>query len=151
MFEELCGGSCSFSIESASELERELLQQSKILTEKMGDIEQGIASVQRSIHSLHRTLPTYVRYEIKFDRLEQIINKIWSTYNTFEFYQENMARMERHTLEDFAVSVTSHRSGSIRNQLSSLHGLLVPQALSVSSGILETIAAEVKVSHRKYN
>ena len=115
----------------------------------MDDIEQGIASVQSSIHSLHRTLPTFVRYEIKFDRLEQIINKIWSTYNTFEFYQENMSRMERHTLEDFAVSVTSHRSGSIRNQLSSLHGLLVPQALSVSSGILETIAAEVKVSQRK--
>jgi len=144
VFEELCGDSCSFSIESSSELERELLQQSKILTQKMDDIEQGIASVQSSIHSLHRTLPTYVRYEIKFDRLEQIINKIWSTYNTFEFYQENMSRMERHTLEDFAVSVTSHRSGSIRNQLSSLHGLLVPQALSVSSGILETIAVEVK-------
>ena len=149
VFEELCGDSCSFSIESSSELERVVLQQSKMLTQKMDDIEDSIASVQSSIHSLHRTLPTHVRYEIKFDRLEQIINKIWSTYSSFKYYQENMQRMERHTLEDFAVSVTSHHSGSIRNQLSNLHGLSVPRALSVSSGIFETIASEVKVSHQK--
>ena len=30
-----------------------------------------------------------MRYEIKLDRLEQIISNIWGTYKTLEFYQVN--------------------------------------------------------------
>ena len=31
-----------------------------------------------------------MRYEIKLDRLEQIISNIWGTYKTLEFYQVNI-------------------------------------------------------------
>ena len=164
VWEELCTGDCSLSINPSSQLDRQLLQQSRLITQKMDLLEESLASVQSSVSSLHRTLPTYVRYEIKLDRLEQIISNIWGTYNLLEFYQvnndailnsvdkasiqENRQTVERHTLEDFALSVTSHRAGSIMTQLRSLHSLVVPEAgLTSSTGILASLASRVKVSH----
>ena len=59
--------------------------------------------------------------------------------------------MERHTLEDFAISVTSHRAGSIMTQLRSLHSLVVPTAgLASNTGILSSLAARVKVSEGEW-
>jgi len=145
VWEELCTGDCSLSINPSSQLDRQLLQQSRLITQKMDLLEESLASVQSSVSSLHRTLPTYVRYEIKLDRLEQIISNIWGTYNLLEFYQENRQTVERHTLEDFALSVTSHRAGSIMTQLRSLHSLVVPEAgLTSSTGILASLASRVK-------
>ena len=89
VWEELCTGDCSLSINPSSQLDRQLLQQSRLITQKMDLLEESLASVQSSVSSLHRTLPTYVRYEIKLDRLEQIISNIWGTYNLLEFYQVN--------------------------------------------------------------
>ena len=89
VWEELCTGDCSLSINPSSQLDRELLQQSRLITQKMDLLEESLASVQSSVSSLHRTLPTYVRYEIKLDRLEQIISNIWGTYSLLEFYQVN--------------------------------------------------------------
>lgn len=89
VWEELCTGDCSISFNPGSQLDRELLQQSRLITQKMDVLEESLASVQSSVSSLHRTLPTYVRYEIKLDRLEQIISNIWGTYNLLEFYQVN--------------------------------------------------------------
>ena len=164
VWEELCTGDCSISFNPGSQLDRELLQQSKLITQKMDALEESLASVQSSVSSLHQTLPTYVRYEIKLDRLEQIISNIWGTYKLLEFYQvimirpifnseetvniqENRQAVERHTLEDFAMSVTSHGAGSIMTQLRSLHSLVVPTAgLASNTGILSSLAARVKVS-----
>ena len=163
VWEELCTGDCSLSINPSSQLDRELLQQSRLITQKMDLLEESLASVQSSVSSLHRTLPTYVRYEIKLDRLEQIISNIWGTYSLLEFYQvnnatilnsadeasvqENRQTVERHTLEEFALSVTSHRAGSIMTQLRSLHSLVVPEAgLASNTGILASLASRVKVS-----
>ena len=92
VWEELCTGDCSISFNPGSQLDRELLQQSKLITQKMDALEESLASVQSSVSSLHQTLPTYVRYEIKLDRLEQIISNIWGTYNLLEFYQVTMIR-----------------------------------------------------------
>ena len=77
-------------------------------------LEESLASVQSSVSSLHRTLPTYVRYEIKLDRLEQIISNIWGTYSLLEFYQVNngtilnsadKARLFRRTGRQWSVTL----------------------------------------------
>ena len=146
VFAEVCGDDCNLSLEGVNSLDKELLQQSIKMTQKMNDIEHSIAGVQASIYSLHRTLPTYVRYEIKFDRLEQVINNIWSQYALLEFYQENMETVEQHTLEDFSSAISSHRPGSIRSNLNVLHDLVVPRHLSISSGLLSTLATQIKVT-----
>ena len=146
VFAEVCGDDCNLSLEGVNSLDKELLQQSIKMTQKMNDIEHSIAGVQASIYSLHRTLPTYVRYEIKFDRLEQVINNIWSQYALLEFYQENMETVEQHTLEDFSLAISSHRPGSIRSNLDILHDLVVPRHLSISSGLLSTLATQIKVT-----
>ena len=79
VWEELCTGDCSISFNPGSQLDRELLQQSRLITQKMDVLEESLASVQSSVSSLHRTLPTYVRYEIKLDRLEQMTGTSWLT------------------------------------------------------------------------
>ena len=145
VFEEVCGEGCSVSFQNLNDPDRELLQQTMKITQQMNDIEESIASVQSSVYALHRTLPTYVRYEIKFDRLEQVISHIWYHYSLLQFYQQNIDKVERHTLEDFAMTITSHRAGSVRSNLYILHDLIAPKHLSINKGILSTLATQVKV------
>ena len=126
-------------------LDKELLTEYRKISAKMDSVEASIASVQSSVYTLHKSLPETIRYELRFDRLEQNINSIWSMYQMFEFYQENRDSVEKATLEDFSKSVTSHMDGSVTSQLNSLHSLVVPQGPSLSRGILNTLATEVKV------
>merc|ERR1712013_750934 len=125
-------------------LDKELLTQYRKISARMDTVEASIASVQSSVYTLHRSLPETIRYELRFDRLEQDVNSIWSMYQMFEFYQENRDKVESATLEDFARSVTSHMEGSVMSQLNSLHSLVVPRGPSLSRGILNTLASEVK-------
>ncbi len=37
------------------------------------------------------------------DRLDKVIRSVASSYRTFEYYQEHRDKVEKHTLEDFAV------------------------------------------------
>ena len=148
VFSEICEkedcGLDMLGVEGKS-LDKELLTEYRVISAKMDTLEAGMASVQSSVYTLHRNLPETIKYELRFDRLEQIINSIWSMYQMFEFYQENRDTVERLTLEDFASSVTSHSDGSVMSQLSSLHSLVVPQGPSLSRGILNTLASEIKV------
>ena len=134
-----------FNEEGKMSLDKELLTEYRVISAKMDSLEASLASVQSSVYNLHRNLPETIKYELRFDRLEQIINSIWSMYQMFEFYQEKRDTVERLTLEDFAHSVSSHSDGSVMSQLSSLHSLVVPQGPSLSRGILNTLASEVKV------
>ena len=55
VWEELCTGDCGISINPGSQLDRELLQQSRLITQKMDLLEESLASVQSSVSSLHRS------------------------------------------------------------------------------------------------
>lgn len=46
----------------------------------------------------------------------------------FTYYQDNRDKVERHTLEDFALSSTSHEQGSLIQDLVELNSLIVQQA-----------------------
>ena len=65
----------------------------------------------------------------------------------FEYYQENQDRIESHTLLDFAETVTSHESFSIRTELSRLHTLIVPGVFKGTDGILEILARAIQVEY----
>ena len=58
----------------------------------------------------------------------------------FEYYQENQDRIESHTLLDFAETVTSHESFSVRAELSRLHTLVVPGAFKAWSCYIRKLA-----------
>ena len=55
VWEEICTGDCGISINPGSQLDRELLQQSRLITQKMDLLEESLASVQSSVSSLHRS------------------------------------------------------------------------------------------------
>ena len=56
-------------------------------------------------------------------------------------FQERKGEIERHTLEDFAVSSTSHSDGSIRSNLDELHDLIVPKGGVVGAkGVFDLLA-----------
>lgn len=74
-----------------------------------------------------------------------MIRSIWNSYNAFEFYQEHKDQIEKHTLEDFATSATSHAEGSIRTNLEELHSLVVPKGgVSGARGVFDMLANGVK-------
>ena len=75
----------------------------------------------------------------------------------FEYYQKNKDSLERHTLEDFSLSVTSHRPGSVKSDMALLHSLVVPDfgSQGESSGkisilgnsVVSLMANGIKVGH----
>ena len=75
----------------------------------------------------------------------------------FEYYQKNKDSLERHTLEDFSLSATSHRPGSVKSDMALLHSLVVPDfgSQGESSGkisilgnsVVSLMANGIKVGH----
>lgn len=89
----------------------------------------------------------FFRRELKLDRVDSIVRAIASNYKTFEFYQELADQIDRHTLQDFATSVTSHGFGSIRFNLNELHSLVAPKdGILGNVGIFELLSNGVEVS-----
>ena len=79
----------------------------------------------------------------------------------FEYYQKNKDSLERHTLEDFSLSATSHRPGSVKSDMALLHSLVVPDfgRQGESSGkisilgnsVVSLMANGIKVGHSVIN
>ncbi len=91
------------------------------------------------------------RRELKLDRVDAVIRSIANSYKAFEYYQEHRDEVERHTLEDFSESATSHDKGSIRSDIEELHALVVPEGgVLGTAGIFGLLAQgmtrEVRVS-----
>ena len=78
--------------------------------------------------------------------MDAVIRSINNDYRAFEYYQEHNTEIERHTLEDFAQSSTSHGDGSIRSNLEELHSLIVPEGgVLGDKGILHLLANGIQV------
>ena len=88
------------------------------------------------------------RRELRLDRVDAVIRSVNSAYRTFEYYQEHKEEIERHTLQDFAESATSHGDGSIRTSLEDMHALVVPKGgvLGGGRGVFNMLAEGLQAS-----
>jgi len=118
-------GGCKVNVDlDANEREKLLLEMYSDMMESMKEIARETGSIQGSVALFQESIPPHViKYEHRFDRLEEAISSVWDAFETFQFYLDKKEEVERMTLEDFVTSVVSHAEGSIRSKLSDLHSL----------------------------
>jgi len=141
---ELCHPECKFDFSSQESVNKAVLEQYYRISDGIGRVEHSVMEVQGVLHTIQTNLPHVIKYELRLDRLEQAINRIWRLYSLFEFYQEKKDEIETHTLLDFANSMTSHEADSISAMLSQLHRLVVPGAFKTSGGLFQSLANNIK-------
>ncbi|XP_031848288.1 chemokine-like protein orion isoform X1 [Nomia melanderi] len=73
-------------------------------------------------------LPLQEDLNSKLHALDQYLGQIDDLYYNFEFYIKSTEKYEKYTLEDFALTCVSSRSGALPDLLKSIHRLLVPSA-----------------------
>ncbi|XP_043516154.1 uncharacterized protein LOC122531915 isoform X1 [Frieseomelitta varia] len=71
-------------------------------------------------------MPLQQRLDEKLRIVEQYVGQINDLYNNFHFYTKMPDRYERYTLEDFAKTCVSSRSGALPDILKSIHRLFIP-------------------------
>lgn len=92
-------------------------------------------------------LPLQENLNSKLHTLEQHVGQINDLYYNFEFYVKRTDKYEKYTLEDFALTCVSSRSGALPDILKNIHRLLVPSADTTSnSSILVLLGKQMNVS-----
>lgn len=129
------------------DIERRLLAEYRVISDALDRLGHGYETVEASIHAMQLEFSTTIRRELRLDRVDALIRSIWASYNSFEYYQENKNKIEKHTLNDFATNVISHSDGSIRDNLEELHALVVPEqggGILGNKGVITLFANGIK-------
>ncbi|XP_043254591.1 uncharacterized protein LOC122398605 isoform X1 [Colletes gigas] len=71
-------------------------------------------------------LPLQEQLDQKLRTIDQYVGQINDLYNNFLIYAKTQRKYEKYTLEDFATTCVSSRSGALPDLLKSIHRLLVP-------------------------
>ena len=93
-------------------------------------------------------IPLQERLDEKLRIMEQFIGQISDLYNNFHLYSKRPDRYERYTLEDFAKTCISSRSGALPDLLKSIHRLFVPSHDEIlNRSVLILLANQMQVSN----
>ncbi|KAF5282500.1 hypothetical protein FQR65_LT14270 [Abscondita terminalis] len=124
-----------------------LRKSEKKLFEKIGlvqlqldrlDSQIGIVGIN-TINSIINYLPERIKFELRLHSLMDYITRINVFYKNMNYYT-NHSQIEQLTLEDFAKTVTSHDSDSVRSLLERIHAFVVPDEGSLTdTGIINWI------------
>ena len=95
-------------------------------------------------------LPLQEKLDLNLRLLDQYIGQINDLYYNFVTYVTATAKYERYTLEDFARTCVSSRSGALPDLLKRIHRLLVPHSdADFNASILVLLANKMQVSSEK--
>ncbi|XKL65650.1 hypothetical protein PGB90_009070 [Kerria lacca] len=121
---------------SLSRKEKKLYETLGNITKIIENVEDNVSQVTiAKIKQLERDFANIIHFEIKLEDLVKQINEIESKYDSFlDLRDEIKMKIDnsssskdiavRHTLTDFADSVVSYKSGSIRNYLDGINDLI---------------------------
>ncbi|XP_065556132.1 uncharacterized protein LOC136024620 isoform X2 [Artemia franciscana] len=111
--------------------DRKVLSQFAAMNARLDGMNQKLSSLELSLSRLVRQLPVTVRFEVGLDRILTLIRPIHSLYDNFRLYQQERDQIEKLTLEDFALTIVSHSTTSIRSLLWQLHDSVLPGPFSL--------------------
>lgn len=93
-------------------------------------------------------MPLQQRLDEKLRIIEQFVGQISDLYNHFHLYTKTPDKYERYTLEDFAKTCVSSRSGALPDLLKSIHRLFIPSPDEIlNRSILILLANQMQVSN----
>ncbi|KOC63814.1 hypothetical protein WH47_01144 [Habropoda laboriosa] len=137
------------SLPILSRMEKEIKSRIVRVSDKIDSFqEQMDVHLDAIVAKLLNDIPLREKLDRKIQMLEQFVGQINDLYNMFVLYSKAINRYEKYTLEDFAKTCVSSRSGALPDILKSIHRLFVPSADEVlSRSILILLANQMHVSN----
>ncbi|CAK9823191.1 hypothetical protein ANTRET_LOCUS1580 [Anthophora retusa] len=129
-----------------SRMEKELKSQIDGTARKIDafqkQMEENLDSV---VAKLLNDIPLHGRLDQKMRMMDEFVGQINDLYNIFILYSKATTSYEKYTLEDFAKTCVSSRSGALPDILKSIHRLFVPSSDEVlSRSVLILLANEMR-------
>lgn len=127
--------------------ERKLFRKMDAIQKKMEQLNTEIHAVgMQTISGFTRYLPDRIKLELRLNDLLDYMTRLQVFYGDYLNYYMKHEDFERLTLEDFAKTVTSHGSGSVRSLVERIHAFIAPSDTGFTdSGILGPLSNNLKV------
>lgn len=131
-------------------MEKEIKNRIAMLSNKIDLYQRKLEiHIDTILPKLLTDLPLQENLNSKLRTLDQYVGQINDLYYNFEFYVKKTDKYEKYTLEDFALTCISSRSGALPDILKNIHRLLIPSADKTSnSSILVLLGKQMNVSTR---
>ncbi|KAK1133607.1 hypothetical protein K0M31_011408 [Melipona bicolor] len=108
-------------------MEKELKNRISKVSQQIGTFEEHMdIHLDTITNQILTQIPLQERLDEKLRIIEQYVGQISDLYNDFHLYSKTPDKYERYTLEDFAKTCVSSRSGALPDLLKSIHRLFVP-------------------------
>lgn len=126
--------------------ERKLFSKMNLIEQKLNNLNSKIETVgSQTLSEFKRYLPSRLRLELHLNNLLDYMTRLNVFHSNMKHYV-NATDIEDLTLQDFAKTVVSHDSGSVRSLLERIHAYIAPIDNGLGqTNILESIANSLKV------
>lgn len=132
-------------------MEKEIKNSISEISNKIDTYQEKMETrVDTVIAKILTDLPLQERLNQKLHMIDQYVSQINDLYQNFLKFVETHRKYEKYTLEDFARTCVSSRSGALPDLLKSIHRLFVPSSDNIfSRSVLVLLANQMKVSSNK--
>ncbi|XP_054008089.1 uncharacterized protein LOC128892046 isoform X1 [Hylaeus anthracinus] len=129
-------------------MEKEIARQISEVSEKIDNYQDKMEiRIDTIMAKLLTDLPLEERLDHKLRTVDQYLGQINDLYKNFLTYVESQRKYERYTLEDFARTCVSSRSGALPDLLKSIHRIVVPWSEeSFTTSILVLLSKQMRDS-----
>ncbi|KAK9296369.1 hypothetical protein QLX08_009591 [Tetragonisca angustula] len=108
-------------------MEKELKNRISKVSQQISTFEEHMdIHLDTIMNQILTQMPLQQRLDEKLRIVEQFVGQISDLYNDFHYYTKTPDKYERYTLEDFAKTCVSSRSGALPDLLKSIHRLFIP-------------------------
>ncbi|XP_046390049.1 uncharacterized protein LOC124158779 isoform X2 [Ischnura elegans] len=119
-----------------------VLSRMEEISRRTESLENSLKPSLSDIGRLSMELPDRLRWQSKLDALNAAIHQVMAAMESMSTYSKAMdssaaeggVQLEAETLVDFASTVVSHGSDSIRSQLAKIHSLVIPRHKNFGDG-----------------
>lgn len=130
--------------------EKKILERISILDKKITEIGHSMTNSKlEMVSEIVSVLTRTIKVELRFNDLLQYIDDIDYTYSFMQEYSHHKDSIDRSTLEDYAKSVISHSSSSVRMRMERIHRFVVPKRKYLGHSSLIELLAGSKVRINK--
>ncbi|XP_076160472.1 chemokine-like protein orion isoform X2 [Ptiloglossa arizonensis] len=127
-------------------MEKEIKNSISEISNKIDTYQEKMETrVDTVIAKILTDLPLQERLNQKLHMIDQYVSQINDLYQNFLKFVETHRKYEKYTLEDFARTCVSSRSGALPDLLKSIHRLFVPSSDNIfSRSVLVLLANQMK-------
>lgn len=131
--------------------ERKLFSKIDLINSRLTQLSVQVDVVgTNTISMMLNSLPERIRLELRLNDLLNYHDTVDNSFKTMQKYVKHREDLEKATLKDYADSVVSHDSNSVKGMIESIYTYVVPSGTGINDrGILQLLSKNLKVRKKQ--